>query len=159
MASKKKNSESIGSQTAMKTHPRIDFIKSVKFGGIGLDKCVASVDRIRLLDAKEREKDLEIEITMNQSVLTHEENYFVIATDFDLTQRAKGSEKKLVSIAATFSARFDLTKPASQELVSGFAGLEARLIFFPYLRHFVSDTSHRMSIETIVLPMTSELEK
>jgi preprotein translocase subunit SecB len=159
LTSKKKTSESVGRQTATSIHPRLDFVKSVKFGGIGLDKCAASVDRTLLSDAKEREKDLEIEITMNQSVLAHEDNYFVIAADFDLTQRAKGSDKKIASIAATFSARFDLTKPASQELVRGFAGLEARLIFFPYLRHFVSDTSHRMAIDTIVLPMTSELEK
>lgn len=158
MANKKKTSESVSRQVA-KIHPRIDFIKSIKFGGIGLDKSAASVDRTLLTQAKDREKDLEVEITMKQSVLAHEENYFVIASDFDLTQRAKGSDKKIVSIAATFSARFDLTKPASEELVRGFAGLEARLIFFPYLRHFVSDTSHRMSIDTIVLPMTSELEK
>jgi preprotein translocase subunit SecB len=158
LANKKKTSESVSRQVA-KIHPRIDFIKSIKFGGIGLDKSAASVDRTLLTQAKDREKDLEVEITMKQSVLAHEENYFVIASDFDLTQRAKGSDKKIVSIAATFSARFDLTKPASEELVRGFAGLEARLIFFPYLRHFVSDTSHRMSIDTIVLPMTSELEK
>jgi hypothetical protein len=139
-------------------HPRIDFIKSVKLAGIGLDKCVASVDRSLLVQAKEREDDLEIEIKMGHSILAHEDGYFVVAADFDLAQHTSKSEKRIVSITATFSAKFNLAKPASEELISGFARLEARLIFFPYLRHFVSDTSHRMSIDAITLPLTSELE-
>jgi preprotein translocase subunit SecB len=158
LANKKKNSISIGDQATENIHPRVAFIKSIKLTGIGLDKCEASVDRALLSNATENEKELAIEITMNQSLLAHEDNYFVVTSNFDLTQRAKGSEKKIVSMTATFSAKFDLTKPANEELIRGFADLEARLIFFPYLRHFVSDISHRMAINTIVLPMTSELE-
>jgi hypothetical protein len=136
VATKKKAPTAVGSQSATATHPRIDFIKSIKFGGIGLDKSTASVNRTLLSQAGEQEKSLEIELTMNQSVLAHEEDYFVIAANFDLTQRAKGSDKKIVSITGTFSAKFDLTKAASEELVKGFAGLEARLIFFSLLASF-----------------------
>jgi hypothetical protein len=159
LATKKKGSISVDDQPKANVHPRVAFIKSAKLAGIGLDRCAASVDRLLLSHASENDEELEIDITMNQSVLAHEDASFVISSDFDLTQHVKGSEKKIVSIVAVFSAKFDLTKPASEELVKGFANLEARLIFFPYLRHFISDISHRMSIDPILLPMTSELEK
>jgi preprotein translocase subunit SecB len=159
LATKKKTSTAIDVQPKANIHPRVVFIKSAKLAGIGLDKCVASVDRALLSHASENDEELETDITMSQSVLTHEDAHFVISSDFSLTQCAKGSGKKIVSIAAVFSAKFYLTKPASEELVKGFASLEARLIFFPYLRHFISDISHRMSIDPILLPMTSELEK
>lgn len=158
MAPKKKSSSSIVTTTSPAVHPRIAFIKSIKFAGIGLDRSTVSVDRELLARAREDDLPLEIEVTINQSVLSHVSDHFVIGANFDLAQRSKGSDKKIVSIAATFSAKFNLTKAADEELVRAFAALEARLIFFPYLRHFVSDISYRMSIDTIVLPMTSELE-
>jgi len=116
------------------------------------------VNRALLERAREKQQPLEIEVTINQSVLEYNRDYFIVAAEFDLTQRSKDSDEAVVSIAATFSAKFSLTAPANEDLIKGFAALEARLIFFPYLRHFVSDISYRMSIDTIVLPMTSELE-
>jgi hypothetical protein len=159
LATSKKRNDLATSQppASPATHPRIDFIKSIKFNGIGLDKCTSSVDRLLLTQSREQEVPLEIEVTISQAVLEHAEDHFVIATDFDLKQRAKGSDELIVSIAATFSARFNLVEPAPEDMVRGFASLEARLIFFPYLRHFVADISYRMSIDTIVLPLTSEL--
>jgi preprotein translocase subunit SecB len=139
-------------------HPRFAFIKSVKFTGIGLDKSNVFVNRDLLTKARDGEDPLEIELAIRQHVVAHEKDYFVVGADFDLTQRTKSSDDKIVSISATFSARFELTKPANESLLKAFAALEARLIFFPYLRHFVSDISYRMAIDTIVLPMTSEFE-
>jgi len=158
LATKKRSIVPVERKIATNNHPRIDFIKSVKFVGIGLDKCDASVDRDLLARAREQNSNIEIDIHIAPSVLAHEADSFVVAADFDLSQHVSGSEKRLVSIAATFSAKFTLTKPADESLVKGFAGLEAKLVFFPYLRHFVSDMSYRMSIDSIVLPLTSELE-
>jgi hypothetical protein len=158
VTTRKKTPPVIEPQLPVAANSRIEFIKSAKFFGIGLDQATSSVNRLLLAQAREAESPLEIELTINQSVLEHENDYFVVAANFELTQRSKGSDEKIVSLAATFSAKFNLTKPANKELVDGFAALEARLIFFPYLRHFVSDMSYRMAIDIIVLPMTSELE-
>jgi hypothetical protein len=149
----------IESTIASPGQARIAFVKSIKFGGIGLDKSTVAVDRNLLAKAQETKAKLEIEVTIGQFVLTHTKDFFVIGANFDLCQRAKGTEENVVSIAATFSAKFNLTKAAEPDLVNAFAALEARLIFFPYLRHYVSDISYRMAIDPIVLPMTSEYDK
>lgn len=145
--------------TDLQTHPRIDFIRSVKFGGLGLDRCDARVDRTVLSAVREGGLDVENNVSIKQYVLAHGEDFFIVAADFELIQQPLDSDQKIVTIAATFSAKFDLTVKASEELVRSFANLEARLVFFPYLRHFVSDMSYRMSIDPIVLPLTSELEQ
>jgi preprotein translocase subunit SecB len=141
------------------THPRIDFIKSVHFSGLGLDKTSAFVDRDALSAALKREGKLEIDLKASQRVVEHKDEYFVVAADFDLAQIDSRDKRTLISISASFSAKFYLSRSAQPELVHAFAQVEARLIFFPYLRHFISDITYRMSIDPIVLPMTSELER
>jgi preprotein translocase subunit SecB len=107
---------------------------------------------------REENSELEHLVNLRQYVLFHDDDYFVVGFDFELIQRPINSDVKIVTINATFSGRFDLTAKASEEYIRAFANLEARLIFFPYVRHFVSDLTYRMSIDPIVLPMTSELE-
>jgi preprotein translocase subunit SecB len=97
-------------------------------------------------------------VNLKQFVLAHEDDHFVVGLDFELIQRPLKSEVKIVTINAAFSGRFNLAMKASEDHVRAFANLEAKLIFFPYVRHLVSDLSYRMSIDPIVLPMTSELE-
>lgn len=149
--------KSVGSTPVV--HPRIAFIKSLKLLGIGIDHCEASIDRDLLAEAKAEKLELETDLAVDYSVITHEQDSFVIGASFRLSQKSKSSAKEIVLISTTFSAKFGLSQPANEELVKAFAHLEAKLIFFPYLRHFVSDMSYRMAIDVILLPMTSELEK
>lgn len=153
---KKKKSGPVVEATTL--HPRVDFIRSIKFAGLGLDRCDARINRIALSAAREAASELKNDVSIKQYVLAHESSYFVVGTDFELVQHAD-PENRLLVIAATFSAKFDLAKSASEEMVRSFTNLEARLIFFPYLRHFVSDITYRMGIDPLVLPMTSELEQ
>ncbi|WP_158821553.1 protein-export chaperone SecB [Granulicella sp. S156] len=143
--------------SSLVTDSRMAFIKTVKFTGLGLDEASVSIDRLTLAQISKKDDTVNTEIDIDQKVIAHEDDFFVVAVDFELIQRAKGSEAPLLSIKARFSALFRLTERASEESVSRFASLEARLVFFPYLRHFVSDISYRMAIDPIVLPMTSEL--
>jgi preprotein translocase subunit SecB len=147
------------SSTDVAVHPRIAFIKSVRLLGVGLDRSTSFLDRDSHAAFLKKAGQLDTEVRAHQHVITHLEKYFVIGADFEITQTAKAENKVLLSISASFSARFDLTEPALQDFVNAFAKLEARLIFFPYLRHFISDMTYRMSIDPIVLPLTSELEQ
>jgi preprotein translocase subunit SecB len=137
---------------------RIAFIRSVRLAGLGLDQTHAEVNRAALADIGLREAELEGEVKLSHTVLSHDDDNFVIAAKFELSQKEKGTELPAVSIRTVFSAKFDLSKKASREAVEAFAGLEARLVFFPYIRQFISDLSYRMSIDTILLPLTSEFE-
>jgi hypothetical protein len=145
--------------TPPEVHPRIKFIRSVKFAGLGLDRCEARIDRLNLSVSREEDSKLEHTIDLKIYVLEHEDDHFIVGVDFELIQKTTQADAKIVTINASFSGRFDLSEKASEENVRSFADLEAALIFFPYVRHFVSDLTYRMSIEPIVLPMTSELEK
>ena len=135
---------------------RIAFIRSVKFGGLGLDEVSASVDRAAL--AAVGGGRLSAEVSIKQELLSHDLDNFVVQAKFTVIEKQEVLDTPVVSVKATFSARFELAEKASKEAVEAFAHLEARLIFFPYIRHFISDITYRMSINPIVLPMTSELE-
>jgi preprotein translocase subunit SecB len=137
---------------------RIAFIRSVRLAGLGLDQAHAEVNRAALTDIGLREAEMEGEIKLGHAVLSHEDGNFVVSANFELSQKEKGVELPAISIRAVFSAKFDLLRPAPREAVEAFAGLEARLVFFPYIRQFISDLSYRMSIDTILLPLTSEFE-
>ena len=137
---------------------RIEFIKSVKFAGLGLDETSASVNRNVLAALGEREGSLLTEVNIAPRLSAHSSDSFTVIVELKLTQTDDSNDDTVVRIDAVFSAKFNLTKPASLDHIEAFAALEARLIFFPYIRHFVADTTYRMSIDPIVLPMTSELE-
>lgn len=157
-----KKRTSIGAPAALDqaaAETRISFIKSVKLAGIGLDRTDAKIDRNLLAIALQRDEELETEVSIRQFVIAHEAEYFVVGGEFILKQHSQGSDAEIVSVKAEFSARFDLSIAANEEFVARFANLEARLVLFPYMRHFVSDISYRMSINPIILPLTSELER
>ena len=137
---------------------RIAFIRSVKLAGLGLDEVSASVDRNALAAIAGSGDSMTGEISMKQEVISHTEDHFVVVSKFKVTEKQAGIDAAVVTIKATYSAMFNLTKKASKEDVEAFAQLEAKLILFPYIRHLISDISYRMSINPIVLPMTSELE-
>jgi preprotein translocase subunit SecB len=109
------------------------------------------------LAAKE---DLPITLNTHFSVLHHEDSSFVIGAGFELIQsKPDKKDKPVLTIAMSFSALFEEASKNDGDWINRFSQGEARLIFWPYLRYFVSDMTSRMSINPIVIPLTSQLDE
>ena len=65
-----------------------------------------------------------------------------------------------LSIGCVYQAHFHADDViGNRELAKEFAQSEMRLILWPYFRQFAFETSARMSVPPITVPLTTELEK
>jgi hypothetical protein len=132
-----------------------EFVSQLSLRGIGLDESTMRLDRNKLFEAKHNNLNLINEITGGQSVLAHTENSFSISGKYLLETKLENGEVPL-RIDCTFSALFATSTRARTDHLQRFANNEARVIFWPYLRHFFSDVTYRMSIDVVIIPLTTE---
>jgi hypothetical protein len=134
----------------------LTFLQQAALQGIGLDKAVIKVDRHAMAEVATAGGHLPLGLTANFSVISHTAERLVIGADFRVNQfhkNPKGAEKSLLDIECSFSALFHLRVECDKAVADRFASSEAKLIFWPYLRHFISDTTYRMSVTPILVPL------
>jgi preprotein translocase subunit SecB len=137
----------------------LSFLKSISLQGIGLDSASVNIDRIELTAANEAKQAAELTLDANFQILASTDTMLVAGANFKLSQaHTDNPEKVLMQIECSFSALFALHEPATAEATERFANAEAKLVFWPYLRHFVSDVSYRMAVAPILLPLTTSAE-
>jgi preprotein translocase subunit SecB len=81
-----------------------------------------------------------------------DEHFDVTATLF-LRVQPEEAQEPILSIDASFTGHFHPKSDISRDQVESFAKGEARLIFWPYFRQIVSDTTARMHVGSITLPL------
>lgn len=138
--------------------PYKDFLLGLQFLGLGLDSSSASVDRVVLADDRLAGHAIETGFGAEYKVLTQNSNRFVIGASYSITQKKKEATEPLVAINASFSALFESASALDPAHIERFSQNESRLIFWPYLRFYISDISARMSINQILLPLTFEFK-
>jgi preprotein translocase subunit SecB len=136
----------------------MEFLKGLRFVGLGLDASSASVNRPALSDVLETSHALETGFAAEYKILAHQKERFVIGASFTLGRKTKDATEPIISIAASYSALFESVKPQETAHIERFSQGEARLIFWPYVRYFITDMSARMSVDQILLPLTSQFE-
>jgi preprotein translocase subunit SecB len=137
----------------------LDFLRRIKLKGVGLDSSTTSVDRSRLAEALSKKADLSVNLKVELNVIQHEIEDFVVAGIFEVVQHLASDDIPIVTIASNFSALFGLLEKTEKHFLDRFSQGEARLVFWPYLRHFVSDMCYRMSVPQILIPLTSEFNE
>jgi hypothetical protein len=137
---------------AARTHEKyLSFLQKVALQGVGLDSADVKVDRNALSTT---DGPGELRLDANFQVLVNAPDKLVTGGTFKVKQVPKeGLEASLLLIECTFSAMFQLGEPIDQATAERFANAEAKLVFWPYLRHFIADTSYRMAINPILLPL------
>jgi hypothetical protein len=135
-----------------------DFLLGLQFLGLGLDSSSASVDRVILADDRSAGHAIETGFGAEYKVLTQKSDRFVIGASYSITQKKKDATEPLVAINASFSALFESASTLDPAHIERFSQNEARMIFWPYLRFYISDISARMSISQILLPLTFEFK-
>jgi preprotein translocase subunit SecB len=81
------------------------------------------------------------------------EGYFDTTSTFRLTVRGARKEKALLTIECTLVSHFHTHGKVAADLAKRFAESDLELIIFPYFRQFVFDSTARMSIPPITVPL------
>jgi preprotein translocase subunit SecB len=134
-----------------------EFIRTVHLSGLGIDEAEFKIDRVGFASSFPQSGRASAEITAQYEIVNRKPDSFVVLGHYLVSVKGNAGAE-LVKIKCTFSALFSLDKEADHPHVERFAQVEARLVFWPYLRHFVADSTYRMSISPLQLPLTSELE-
>jgi preprotein translocase subunit SecB len=135
----------------------LEFIKAVHLNAIALDSATLSIDREALASHFQGPDTPRAEVSARKQVFDVAPESFSIRGDYKVEIKAPGGQE-IVKIECTYSASFSLERAAEEAQIERFAGEEVQLIFFPYLRQFISDITARMAIPPLVLPLTSELK-
>ena len=139
------------------TDPYSEFVQKLRLSGLGLESVSASVRRSDWALAVQNQSEVKGQMDLKDHILAMKEGSFVLAISFDLKQKTDMFEQPLLEISGTYSAMFGHEGTPNEEFVRRFASREARIIFWPYIRQHITDISSRMSVQNILLPLTSEL--
>jgi preprotein translocase subunit SecB len=143
--------------TRMAKHdPYLEFIQTISLVGLGLDSCSCNISRVQLGESSKKNNELSIVIEANYIAIERASDYFLVKADCMVKLSDKPSALTIGDISCCFSALFNTSKEAAAASVERFAENEARLVFWPYMRQFISDITFKMSISPIILPLTSE---
>jgi hypothetical protein len=84
------------------------------------------------------------------------EDYFDIEASFSVWLQSTEDDGPVVQslrIECVFFGHFHTAKPIDREHAQKFTDSDCWLVFWPFFRQFVSDTTARMSIPPLVVPM------
>jgi preprotein translocase subunit SecB len=85
------------------------------------------------------------------------EDFFNTTSTFQLTVRGAKAGKSVLTIECVFEGHFHVQGKVARELAQRFTDSELELVVWPYFRQFVSDTTARMSIPPITVPLSTEV--
>jgi len=145
-----------------KTHTQTDeyvsFIKSIQLVALGMDKADMFVDRKSMMSGIASERKTTVHLEGHHDIIKQGDQSFVVVYEFK-TIIKYDDDIIYSSITCTFSALFNLDAMVNDNLIKKFSENEVRLIFWPYYRQFVSDSTYRMAINPVVLPISTNLPK
>jgi hypothetical protein len=136
-----------------------EFLRTIHLAGLGLDQASVAVDRNALASAESQGIVINHEMRVVLKLVHHEDNKFVVGADCELLlkkEKENSETSRLGHIQCSFSALLTTDQNVSKDLVERFASSEAKLVFWPYIRQYVSDTTYKMAINPILIPLTSE---
>ncbi len=135
------------------------FVRKLRLTGLGLDNASASLDREALAKAQQAPQEVTLQLNLNESIGPSSEGHFVVIMNFELIQKSATETNALLTIQGSYSGLYSCEGSPKRELLERFSNGEARLVFWPYIRQHISDLTSRMSISTILLPLTSEFSQ
>ena len=138
--------------------PYEQFISELRLVNVGLQSCSANLDRKAYYDAVDADKSLPRTLTSTYSVAKLGKEYFDCDGAFKVTleKNKHGTENIVLFVECVFRAHIHVKGSPIKELVERFAQEGLRLILVPFARQFISDTTARMVISPVVIPLTSQ---
>jgi len=132
----------------------LDFIGAMVLQGVGLDNAKVNIDRGELAQATLDDAVSQLSLDTEFGVILNTNEQLIVGAKLKINQSKKNDlSNQLLNIECSFSALFQLGFPGNSVFANRFANTEAKLIFWPYFRHFIADTSYRMAITPILVPL------
>ena len=131
------------------------FLRNLKLFGLALTNSSCEVDRptyFRLRDKKVAVRS----VAANYELVRVEREFFNAVAKFKLTVDDKNRKERALTIQCTFQTHFHGKEPIDRTFAKQFTISELRLVIWPYFRQFVSDTTARMAIAPIVVPLSTQ---
>lgn len=125
---------------------------------MGLDSLSANLDRANYASAyaEDNQRSITRRVESKYRVSDFSGEHFDVTGNLFLRVEASGFKDPILAIDIVITGHFHSKTPktkVSRAEADRFAAEEARLILWPYFRQLVSDTSGRMHIGTITLPL------
>ncbi len=131
------------------------FLAQVQPFSVDLTSSSASLDRRIFWKLREGKKHTPTQELMARYGVEHiAGELFDVRAEFKVTIFEPGTKKRVLLVQCVFDAHFHAEKPINKEYVARFAESEFRVVVWPYVRQFVSDTTARMGIPPLFLPIS-----
>jgi preprotein translocase subunit SecB len=135
-----------------------EFLRTVKPVVLGLKACQVELDRGAYWDLLERVKgNPERRLVVTCSVGKIKDDYFDLAASLTINVKDPASEREPLRIQCEFEVHFHGQDAVNPEHAKQFADAEAKLFIWPFFREFVSNTTARMTIPPLLIPMSFSL--
>jgi preprotein translocase subunit SecB len=130
------------------------FLSNLDLYAIGMDELRADLKRTEYAAAiSDKTSSIEHGVVMNFALAELDDDHFDVTGSFVLTMGLTDKSDAFVSISAKFSAHFHPKAGKFRRSdAEKFADSEARLLFWPYFRQTIADTTARMYIRPITVP-------
>lgn len=135
--------------------PYPEFLRNLAPTIIGLDSGTFLLNRFSYFDMPRGESERVLKSSYELKFLA--EDWFDLGAMFELevlwNNPKKEKPEETLSIRCAFVGHFHAPAPISKQHVDQFIREDAWVLFWPYFRQFVSDTTARMSIPPIMVPL------
>jgi preprotein translocase subunit SecB len=132
-----------------------EFLAKIEPVNLGLDSAQCSLDRPNYW--KRPKAETRRVLSSKYTVVQLEKDFFDIDAEFSLSVQwpaESGRITEALKIECVFTGHFHTSREeVPADLVERFAETEAWLVFWPFFRQFVSDTTARMAIQPILIPL------
>lgn len=131
------------------------FITTIRPISMDLTSCSADLDRElywKLRENKPRKSHRQMFTRYRVNRVAS--NYFDVDGAFRIEITEPDTSERVLRIECSFLSHLHAEKPVNQEFAERFADSEFRIVIWPYFRQFVTDTTARMGIPPIVIPVS-----
>jgi len=147
------------STSSLSTREYGRFLRNLDVVAVGLEQVSAKLDRPGLARLRSKKNNGIRKIAALYRVDAFEGDHFDLTATFKFFYTNRETKETPLVIVCDFRSHFHGEKPLSERFVQQFAGAEFRLIVWPYFRQFIFDTTARMAIAPITIPLTDENEQ
>lgn len=130
-----------------------EFLSTLEPVMIGIDQASCSLDRDAYWSAPKHAQRM---LSSSYALSKATEDYFDVKASFLVALHWSlddGSVVEALKVQCVFYGHFHVaTTPLDRSFAKKFAESESWVVFWPYFRQFVSDTTSRMAIPPVVVP-------
>jgi preprotein translocase subunit SecB len=123
---------------------------------MGLNSFSCQLDRSAYLELRRKKQTPSRKITVSFEVTEVKPTYFDAIAKYALTEHNGQRKSRSLSIECVFGTHFHAPEPIDKGLAERFVNSFVGVLLWPYFRQFVIDSTARMAIRPITLPLLPE---